>query len=283
VEVVELKYQYRGRWVDVPVARLTADRAVWLNTTDGKPVAVPCSANVTVATRYGTASRAVSFTPVCIQRQPQIRDDLTVLVEQMVSYGSYVLDYVAYKSTPVLTAYFAFGSMHIGFQNVAPFPYMAVRGAPTGGGLWPPSVYAASLAPGEYRNIDNIPSGEPWFPTPNGTCRLIGSWPIYDGECGVMYRWMSIYVYWNDTLEIWINNVRVYNGTPPATAAEFKAPQGFTAAFNPSAGTLTIKYPSIAYTCRIDRGAPSPAGRNARRLPSLSAEETPPSGAGGLR
>jgi hypothetical protein len=38
VEVVELKYQYRGRWVDVPVARFTADRAVWLNTTDGRPV-----------------------------------------------------------------------------------------------------------------------------------------------------------------------------------------------------------------------------------------------------
>jgi hypothetical protein len=250
VEVVELKYQYRGRWVDVPVARLTADRAVWLNTTDGRPVAVPCSANVTVATRYGTASRAVSFTPVCLPRQPQIRDDLTVLVEQMVSYGSYVLDYVAYKSTPVLTAYFAFGSMHIGFQNVGPFPYMAVRFSPNGGGLWPPSVYAVALTPGEYRNIGNIPSEEPWFPTPNGVCRLMGSGPVYDAECGVMYRWMNIYVYWNDTLEIWINNVRVYNGTPPASAAEFTAPQGFTVAFDPGAGTLAVKYLSIAYTCK---------------------------------
>jgi hypothetical protein len=254
VEVVELKYQYRGRWVDVPISRFTADRAVWLNATDGRPVAVPCSANVTVATRYGTASRAVSFTPVCLSKQPQIRDDLTVLVEQMVSYGSYVLDYVAYKSTPVLTAYFGFGSMHIGFQSVGPFPYMAVRGAPAGGGLWPPSVYAASLAPGEYRNIGDIPSGEPWFPTPNGVCRLVGSGPVYDGECGVMRRWLNIYVYWNDVLEIWINNVRVYNGTPPATAAEYTAPQGFTIAFDPNAGTLAVKYPSIAYTCRIGTG-----------------------------
>jgi hypothetical protein len=254
VEVVELKYQYRGRWVDVPVARFTADRAVWLNATDGRPVAVPCSANVTVATRYGTASRAVSFTPVCLQRQAQLKDDLTVLVEQMVSYGSYVLDYVAYKSTPVLTAYFGFGSMHIGFQNVAPFPYMAVRGAPTGGDLWPPSAYAVTLTPNEYKNIGNIPSGEPWFPTPNGVCRLMGSGPVYDAECSAMYRWMNIYVYWNDTLEIWINNVRVYNGTPPATAAEYTAPQGFTVAFDPGAGTLAIKYPSIAYTCRIGTG-----------------------------
>jgi hypothetical protein len=253
VEVVELKYQYRGRWVDVPMARFTADRAVWLNTTDGRPVAVPCSANVTVATRYGTASRAVSFTPVCLSKQPQIRDDLTVLVEQMVSYGSYVLDYVAYKSTPVLTAYFGFGSMHIGFQNVGPFPYMAVRGAPTGGGLWPPSVYAVALAPGEHRNIGNIPSGEPAFLPPAG-CIRVGSWE-QDAICGVMYRWMNIYVYWNDTLEIWINNVRVYNGTPPAAAAEYTAPQGFTVAFDPNAGTLTIKYPSVRYDCHVDGDA----------------------------
>jgi hypothetical protein len=147
VEVVELKYQYRGSWFDVPVGKFTADRAVWLNATDGRPVAVPCSANVTVATRYGTASRAVSFTPVCLSKLPQFRDDLTVLLEQMVSYGSYVLDYVAYKSTPVLTAYFGFGSMHIGFQNVGPFPYMAGDGSPTGGGLWPPSVYAVVANP----------------------------------------------------------------------------------------------------------------------------------------
>jgi hypothetical protein len=252
VEVVELKYQYGGRWADVPVARFTADRAVWLNTTDGRPVAVPCFANVTVATRYGTAARAVSFTPVCLQRQAQIRDDLTVLLQQMVSYGSYVLDYVAYKSTPVLTAYFGFGSMHIGFQNVGPFPYMAARFSPTGGGLWPPSVYAASLAPGEHKNIDNIPSGEPAFLPPAG-CIRVGSWE-QDAICGVMYRWMNIYVYWNDTLEIWINNVRVYNGTPPAAAAEYTAPQGFTVAFNPGAGTLTIKYPSVRYDCHVVRG-----------------------------
>jgi hypothetical protein len=69
-----------------------------------------------------------------------------------------------------------------------------------------------------------------------------------------MYRWLNIYVYWNDVLEIWINNVRVYNGTPPAGAAEYTAPQGFTVAFNPGAGTLTIKYPSVRYDCHVVRG-----------------------------
>jgi len=230
VEVVELKYQYGGRWVDVPVARFTADKAVWLNTTDRRPVAVPCGANVTVATRYGTASRAISFTPVCLQGQSQVGDDLTVLLEQMVSYGSYVLDYVMYKSIPVLTAYFAFGSLHVGFQNVGPFPYMAINETLVGSGQWPPSFKALTLTPGNSENIATIPSG----------C------DIYNGICGEMYRWMNIYVYWSDTLEIWINNVRIYNGTPPAATAEFKAPQGFTVAFDPSAGTLTIKYPSLA-------------------------------------
>jgi hypothetical protein len=245
VEVVELKYQYRGRWFDVPLARLTADRAAWLNTTDGRPVAVPCFANVTVATRYGTASRAVSFTPVCLQRQPQIRDDLTVLVEQMVSYGSYVLDYVAYKSTPVLTAYFGFGSLHIGFQNVGPFPYVAVPGAPAGAGPWPPSVRALVLTPGEHRSVEKIPSV--WLEGDSDD--VIASLCNFYGReaCGVMHRWMNVYVYWNDTLEIWINNVRVYNGTPPATAAEFKAPQGFTVVFDPDVGRLEIRYPSVEY------------------------------------
>jgi len=245
LEVVELKYQYGGRWADVSVARFTADRAVWLNTTDGRPVAVPCSANVTVATRYGTASRAVSFTPVCLQRQPQIRDDLTVLLQQMVSYGSYVLDYVAYKSTPVLTAYFGFGSMHIGFQSVGPFPYMAARGAPTGGGPWPPSVQALVLTPDNYyNNVYEIRSSEPWTDSVmnKDICNFHGR-----GACSVMYRWMNVYVYWNDTLEIWINNVRVYNGTPPASAANFTAPQGFTVTFDPGAGTLAVKYPSVQY------------------------------------
>ena len=239
VEVVELKYQYRGRWADVPVARLTADGAVWLNATDGRPAAVPCSANVTVATRYGTATRAVSFTPVCLQRQAQIRDDLTVLLEQMVSYGSYVLDYVVYKSVPVLTAYFGFGSMHIGFQNVGPFPYVAINESLSGAGPWPPSFKALPLTPDRNESIIKIPTA----------CDFVSDSSV----CGETYRWLNIYVYCNDTLEIWINNARVYNGTPPATAAEYTAPQGFTAAFDPGAGTLTIKYPSLSKVCKKHR------------------------------
>jgi hypothetical protein len=284
VEVVELKYQYGGRWIDVPVARLTAERAVWLNTTDGKPAAVPCFANVTVATQYGTAARSLSFTPVCLQRQSQIVDDLTVLLQQMVSYGSYVLDYVTYKSTPVLTAYFGFGSMHVGFQNVGPFPYMAVNGSPTGAGPWPPSVRALVLTPGNYyNNVYEISSLELWaidpWSYPPGAIMLKTICDTYGrGACSVMRRWMNVYVYWNDTLEIWINNVRVYNGTPPAAAANFTAPQGFVVAFDPSAGRLEIRYPSVDYDDKHNRFIP-----NAPHSPSPSGEETPRSGGGGSR
>jgi len=171
----------------------------------------------------------------------------------MVSYGSYVLDYVTYKSVPVLTAYFAFGSMHIGFQNVGPFPYMAVNGSPAGAGQWPPSVHALVLTPGEhYNNVYEISSLELWTIDPwtypyyvitlKTICDTYGR-----GACSVMQRWLNVYVYWNDTLEIWINNVRVYNGTPPATAAECTAPQGFRVAFDPGTGKLEIRYPSVEY------------------------------------
>jgi hypothetical protein len=85
-----------------------------------------------------------------------------------------------------------------------------------------------------------------------------------------MYRWMNVYVYWNDTLEIWINNVRVYNGTPPAAAANFTAPQGFTVAFDPSAGTLEIKYPSV--DIRNDTSTGNSSGWTQRTALTLSVE-----------
>jgi hypothetical protein len=151
----------------------------------------------------------------------------------MVSYGSYALDYVVYRSTPVLTAYFAFGpihidikevefpevvatkpfkgSLHIGFQNVGPFPYMVINETLSGAGLWPPRFKALPLAPGRHENITKIPI------------------PI---ECNLP------------------GGMRVYNGTPPATAAEFTAPQGFKVAFDPRKGTLTVKYPSFSRVCK---------------------------------
>jgi hypothetical protein len=162
VEVVELKYQYRGRWTDVPVARLTADSAVWLNTTDGRPVAVPCFANVTVATRYGTAARSLSFTPVCLHRGSVDVADVTEVFRQLADYASYVANYVLYKSIPAITAYLRFGSMYVGIQDIAPFAFQAVQsaGAP-GWQVWPPDYGAVNLLPLEARDIWSGASAEP--------------------------------------------------------------------------------------------------------------------------
>ncbi|MFZ8809104.1 MAG: hypothetical protein ACO2PN_13510 [Pyrobaculum sp.] len=236
VEVVELKYQYRGRWVDVPVARLTADRAVWLNATDGRPVAVPCSANVTVATRHGTAARSLSFTPVCLQRDNTDVADVTEVFRQLTDYASYVANYVLYKSIPAITAYVRFGSMYVGIQNIAPFAFQALQNvAVSNWQMWPPDYNAINLIPLEARDIWSGASAE-----------LVGALRVEDGDvASVMYRWINVVVDWDSVLRIWVNNVLVYNGTPPQRAATFTTPQGFRITFTPidaNTANVTLYY-----------------------------------------
>jgi hypothetical protein len=252
VEVVELKYQYNGSWFDVPVVRLTADRAVWLNTTDGRPVAVPCSANVTVAARYGTAARSLSFTPVCLQRAA----DVTEVFRQLTDYASYVANYLLYKSIPAITAYVKFeigkeryldityfttiNAMYVGLQNIAPFAFQAVSfdnnvqdaSAPSWQ-LWPPSYnVAVNLLPLEARDVWRWRAAH---------ARFISYLPW-----SVMYRWISLVVDWdNSTLRIWVNGALAYNGTPPAAAANFTSPQGFLITFTPidtNTANVTLYY-----------------------------------------
>ncbi len=254
VEVVELKYQHRGRWTDVPIARFTADRAVWLNTTDGRPVAVPCSANVTVATRYGTAARSLSFTPVCLQRDSIDIADVTEVFRQLTDYASYVANYVLYKSIPAITAYLRFGSMHVGIQDIAPFAFQAVQdaGAP-GWQAWPPSYGAVNLLPLEARDIWNGTSAEP----------LEYSELSWGNVTSVMYRWLNVVVDWDSSaLRIWVNNALAYNGTPPQRATAFTSPQGFRITFTPidaNTANVTLYYQRYAYSmppceCLWNRG-----------------------------
>jgi hypothetical protein len=254
VEVVELKYQYRGRWVDVPLAKFTADRAVWLNATDGRPVAVPCFANVTVATRYGTASRAVSFTPVCLQRDSVDVADVTEVFRQLSDYASYVANYVLYKSIPAITAYVRFGSIYVGIQDIAPFAFQAVQsaGAP-GWQAWPPSYGAVNLLPLEARDIWNGTTAEP----------LEYSRLDWGNVTSVMYRWLNVVVDWDSSaLRIWVNNALAYNGTPPAAAATFTALQGFRITFTPidaDTANVTLYYWRYTYSmppcnCLWNRG-----------------------------
>jgi hypothetical protein len=243
VEVVELKYQYKGEWVDVPLTKFTTDRAVWLNTTDGRPVAVPCSANVTVATRYGTAARSLSFTPVCLQRDSVDVADVTEVFRQLSDYASYVANYVLYKSIPAITAYVRFGSMHVGIQDIAPFAFQVVQsaGAP-GWQLWPPSYGAVNLLPLEARDIWNGTSAEP----------LERSKLAWGNVTSVMYRWLNVVVDWDSSaLRIWVNNALAYNGTPPQRAATFTAPQGFRITFTPidaNTANVTLYYQRYTYS-----------------------------------
>jgi len=253
VEVVELKYQYRGRWVDVPVARLTADRAVWLNATDGRPVAVTCSANVTVATRHGTAARSLSFTPVCLQRDNTDVADVTEVFRQLTDYASYVANYVLYKSIPAITAYVRFGSMYVGIQNIAPFAFQALQNvAVSNWQMWPPDYNAINLIPLEARDIWSGASAE-----------LVEALRVEDGDvASVMYRWINVVVDWDSVLRIWVNNVLVYNGTPPQRAATFTTPQGFRITFTPlDANTANVtlyywryKYELAPCNCLWNRG-----------------------------
>jgi len=236
VEVVELKYQYKGGWVDVPITRFTADRSVWLNATDGRPVAVPCFANVTIATRYGTASRAVSFTPVCLQRDSVDIADVTEVFRQLADYASYVANYVLYKSIPAITAYVRFGSMYVGIQNIAPFAFQALQDITVSDWqMWPPDYNAINLIPLEARDIWSGASAE-----------LVEALGVEDGDvASVMYRWINVVVDWDSVLRIWVNNALVYNGTPPQRAAVFTSPQGFRITFTPidaNTANVTLYY-----------------------------------------
>jgi len=266
VEVEEVAWS-RGGTQGRAAVRAVAKNATWLQH-GGRPVAVPCGANVTIAARYGSASRALGFHVACLQRERVPRTDLTTLYQLLTSYASYVADYVVYRSAPVLTAYFdfrsaprmfpykmyGFGSLGVGFQNVGPFPYVAAPGDLRGVGPWPPPNFTAvALKPNAAARVHGLKTIQPLF-EPSRFCIFfkVKEPNIYSAECGAMYRWLALYVYWNDTLEIWINNVRIYNGTAPTSPAEYDAPQGFKVYFNPDSRTLAVRYKSLDYRCKIE-------------------------------
>ncbi|MFZ8812152.1 MAG: hypothetical protein ACO2PN_29135, partial [Pyrobaculum sp.] len=233
VEVVELKYQYRGSWVDVPVARLTADRAVWLNATDGKPVAVPCSANVTVATRHGTAARSLSFTPVCLQREEGVWVDLTGIKLAMEAYARFLAEYYAMANTPVLTAYYR---VEPGGADLDRF-YVELKN------IWREPLVLIMTS--DLNTVNNLLSGRvlpypeyapgrgfpyPVLLEPNEVIRLSSSllhWPVVNApgfsDAG-WYRWIYLDAFVN-SLELWTNGVPAYNGTD--IPAYVKTPQGY--------------------------------------------------------
>jgi len=222
---VEVEYvAYNGRQIPVG-ARL--DGPAWLNYS-GRPVAVPCGANVTIVARHGLAARAESFTVICLQRTPVEGVSAQQILRRLLSYADYVLDYVAYRSVPVLSAYFSTGSLHVGLQDVAPFPFSLVLGNISASGgpaanasFWMPTAFTGivDLAPGEGKDIYDLP---------------------YGVNKHTMYRWINLVAYANgSTLEVWINNVLIYNGTNKPF--NVTAPQGFNAVYDGKALSITYK------------------------------------------
>ena len=233
VEVVELKYQYRGGWVDVPVARLTADRAVWLNATDGRPVAVPCSANVTVTTRYGTAARSLSFTPVCLQREEGVWVDLTGIKLAMEAYARFLAEYYAMANTPVLTAYYRVepggdrpDRFYVELKNIWREPLVLIM---TSDLNTVSNLLSGRVLPyPEYAPGRGLPY--PILLEPNEVMRLSSSllhWPTVNApgfsDAG-WHRWIYLDASVH-SLELWTNGVPAYNGTD--VPAYVKTPQGY--------------------------------------------------------
>ena len=179
---------------------------------------------------------------------------MTEVFRQLSDYASYVANYVLYKSIPAITAYLRFGSMYVGIQDIAPFAFQAVQsaGAP-GWHVWPPDYNATNLLPLETRDIWSGASAEP----------LEYSRLDWGNVTSVMYRWLNVVVDWNGSaLRIWVNNALAYNGTPPAAAATFTAPQGFRITFTPidaDTANVTLYYRRYTYSmppcyCTWNRG-----------------------------
>ncbi|MFP3169478.1 MAG: hypothetical protein RXR01_10250, partial [Thermoproteus sp.] len=214
---------YNG--IRIPVGA-QLDGPAWLNYSGG-PVAVPCGANVTIVAKHGLAARAESFAVICLQRRPVEGVSAQQILRRLLSYADCVLDYVAYRSVPVLSAYFSTGSLHVGLQDVAPFPFSLVLGNISASGpaanasFWMPAAFTGivDLAPGEGKDIYDLP---------------------YGVDKHTMYRWINLVAYANgSTLEVWINNVLIYNGTNKPF--NVTAPQGFNAVYDGKALSITYK------------------------------------------
>ncbi|CCC81268.1 hypothetical protein [Thermoproteus tenax] len=191
--VTEVSYIYGGRTYTFAVDRLAPPpppNGTWL-------AVVPCGANVTVVARYGVATRAQTWTPVCINRPQKVVSYSEEAIRELTEFASFVAQYTLYKSIPVLGAYLRFGSVETWIKNIGPFPYWAAipsRNIPT-----------LILEPGEGFRLDDFTT------TVTGT----------------VYRWVyTAGILEGNRLTLWINGVLAYNGTV-TNGMTIYAPQGY--------------------------------------------------------
>ncbi|ACB39975.1 hypothetical protein [Pyrobaculum neutrophilum] len=106
----EVSYAYNGTLRTLSVYKQVPPNGTWL-------AVVPCGANVTVVTSYGVATRAQTWTPVCIKREVVASEVNAEFIRELVEYADYVADYHLYKSVPVLAAFFRSGSFQVAVQT----------------------------------------------------------------------------------------------------------------------------------------------------------------------
>jgi hypothetical protein len=194
---------------------------------------VPCSANVTVATRYGTASRAVSFTPVCLQREEGVWVDLTGIKLAMEAYARFLAEYYAMANTPVLTAYYRVEPggtgpdvLYVELKNIWREPLVLIM---TSDLNTVNNLLSGRVLPyPEYAPGRGLPY--PVVLEPNETIRLSSNllhWPTVNApgfsDAG-WHRWIYLDAFVH-SLELWTNGVPAYNSTD--IPAYVKTPQGY--------------------------------------------------------
>ncbi|MEM1890359.1 MAG: hypothetical protein QXN04_09485 [Pyrobaculum sp.] len=210
--------------------RAPQGRQVWLNYSGG-PLLVKCNSTVVFDVRAGSASRTLAFRAVCPKASLENAyfEDLRTM---LVSYASFVLDYVVHNHSALITAYFKSDGVYI--RNNWDRPLIVAVDPPIGAVYndltsATSSVSPIVLLPGEeYRLIPMDTAGAVAFTLDNGTTLRLAShlsrW-VYSQLEPHAGGWL-----------LWINGVVAHNGSAPAGG---ESPQGYPFAVWPN-GTYQL-------------------------------------------
>jgi len=194
VEVEAVYYQHGETQTEMPI-RAVAKNATWL-LHGGRPAAVPCGANVTMITKYGTASRAISFAIVCLQNQRNVVETETIYT-MIRSYVQFVAEHTLYRDVPVIAAFFSPGSWSVVVQNIGNGSFTYTSRA-SGSGLFSELAVESPLLPLEARRVQSVDTVE------GGNAFFQGK---YYGATGYLERWVNLVAELRgDVVKVWINN-----------------------------------------------------------------------------
>ncbi|AFA40175.1 hypothetical protein Pogu_2148 [Pyrobaculum oguniense TE7] len=204
-------------------ARLQREKQAWLNYS-GQPLLVRCNSTVAYEVRRGSASRVLAFKAVCPEREASLKTEKhgDWLLPMMVAYGSYVLDYVAFNETAVITAYFKGDGVYV--RNIWDRPVTIAVDPPIGAAYG--DLYSAASA---ARMFVLLPGQEAKIVSMNSLAPVDFNYVTY---YPVGRRWVyGIPLVNGSAVELWLNVVPSYRG--PASGAEVLSPIGVRAYVQP--------------------------------------------------